>query len=479
MSRKKAAGSRRRGKRTCRKQRSISRKHKSRTPKAVYRHPLAAAMADLLKGLVPAAADKPRRGHTLLWTPLLLSLCAILMSWDPSPSLAARFEVAGLSLGNLLPGKDKGGTYQGWIKAMMRNGTLHQRLADRLRESIRQMATDAGCWLREGWCAFTADSSKFNCPRTQENETAFGCASKKGKCPGIPQQLLTLLWHMGTGLPWAWEAGVAKASEREQLLWMLPLLPVQALLVADAGFVGYELLKAIADSDRHFLIRVGANVSLIRKLGFFEEKDDTVYLWPSYDTRKNTWRKHKAPMVLRLIRIQEPGKKTVYLLSNVLDESRLSQRVAHLFYRLRWGVEVFFRSLKQTLDRRKLASAAPTQAKLELAWAVIGITVLGYLSVSAVLAEGKDPLSCSVALALATVRRCARCNAAGAGDLQTQLAAALKDSYIRTAPKASRNWPRRKRCKPPGRPRLRRATKAEIKMAQDLHRNSVVNQFTA
>jgi hypothetical protein len=476
MSRKKAAGRRGRGKRACSKQRSNSRKP---APKAAYRHPLAAAMADLLKGLVPAAADKPRRGHKLLWTPLLLSFCAILMSWDPSPSLAARFEAAGLSLGNLLPSKDKGGTYQGWIKAMVRNGTLHQRLADRLRDSIRQMAQGAGCWLREGWCPFTADSSKFNCPRTQENEKAFGCASKKGKCPGIPQQLLTVLWHMGSGLPWAWEAGVAKASEREQLLSMLGLLPIQALLVADAGFVGYELLKAIAASDRHFLIRVGANVSLIGKLGFFQEKDDTVYLWPTYDSRHGTWRQRKAPLVLRLIRIQEPGKKTVYLLSNVLEQPRLSQRVAHVFYRLRWGVEVFFRSLKQTLDRRKLASAAPAQAKLELQWAVMGITVLGYLSVSAVVAAGKDPLSYSVALALAVLRRCARCSASAAGDLAAQLAMALKDSYIRTAPKRSRNWPRRKRCKPPGRPRLRRATKAEVKMAQELHRNSVVNQFTA
>jgi hypothetical protein len=341
------------------------------------------------------------------------------------------------------------------------------------------MAHSGGCWLREGWCAFTADSSKFNCPRTAANEQAFGCSAKKGKSPGLPQQLLTLLWHMGSGLPWAWESGQARSSERRHLLSMLPLLPPQALLVTDAGFVGYELLNAIVQSRRHFLIRIGSNVSLIRKLGFFQEKQETVYLWPAYDRRKQARRKKKPPMMLRLIRIQQPGRKTLYLLSSVGEESSLSQKSAQMLYQLRWGVEVFFRSMKQTLCRRKLASDAPAQARLELHWAVLGIWVLGMLSVQRIVKARKDPLSFSVALALARLREAAKSSASACGDLSADLAAAVKDSYIRRRPKRSRNWPRRKRCKPPGRPRLQRATQSEVKMAQQFHRESVINQFTA
>jgi hypothetical protein len=477
MSRIQGASSRRRGKRTCRKQRPPSRK--TRRHKPAYRHPLTAAMLDLLGGLLENGRRKGRRGHKLRWTPLLLCLCAILMSWDPSPTLAARFRSAGLSLSMLLPRPDKGNSYQGWIKAMMNSGNLHQRVADRLRDALRKMAHSGGCWLREGWCAFTADSSKFNCPRTAANEKAFGCSAKKGKSPGLPQQLLTLLWHMGSGLPWAWESGQARSSERRHLLTMLPLLPPQALLVADAGFVGYDLLNAIVQSRRHFLIRIGSNVSLIRKLGFFQEKQETVYLWPAYDRRKQTRRRKKPPMMLRLIRIQQPGKKTVYLLSSVREESSLSHKSAQMLYQLRWGVEVFFRSMKQTLCRRKLASDAPAQAQLELHWAVLGIWVLGMLSVQSVIRAGKDPLSFSVALALARLRDAAKSSASACGNLSADLAAAVKDSYIRRRPKRSRNWPRRKRCKPPGRPRLQRATQSEVKMAQEFHRESVINQFTA
>ena len=472
MSRSKAAGSRRRGKRTCRKQRPHSRPRKP-----AYRHPLASAMFDLLGDLLQETKQIGKRGHKLLWTPLLVSFCAILMSWDPSPSLAARFDVAGLSLSLLLPQYEKGGTYQGWIKALQqRNIDLHQRVADHLRQVIEQMAREAGCWLREGWCAFTGDSSKLNCPRSADNEQAFGCSSKKGKSQGLPQQLLTLLWHMGSGLPWAWATGDARASERELLRSMLPLLPIQALLVADAGFVGYDMLRAIADSDRHFLIRIGSNVSLLSKLGFYQEKQDTVYLWPG---AKPTRRRKNPPMVLRLIRIQQPGKKTVYLLTNVLDPLKLSVQAAAVLYTLRWGVEVFFRSLKQTLCRRKLLSDAPDNARQELYWAVIGIAVLGTLSVREILAAGKDPLSFSVALALASLRHAAQSAASAVTDLASHLAAAVKDSYRRSRPKHSRNWPRRKRCKPPGRPRLRQATKTEVNMAQTFHRKSVVNQFTA
>ncbi len=471
MSRNKGRRSRGRGKRSCRKQRAPNNR-RSCPKRAAYPHPLTAAMADLLGGLMQGGRRAARSGRTVLWTPALLCVCAVLMSWDPSPTLGERFEKAGLSLALLLPRRKAGGTYQGLIKALGRNGgTLHRKVADRLRERMR---LECGRhWLREGWCAFAADGSKFNCPRTAANEKFFGCAGKAGKTQGLPQQFLTTLWHMGSGLPWAWESGVAKSSERAHLLSMLGLLPEAALLVADAGFVGYDLLKAIAGSKRFFLIRIGSNVALLRKLGLCAaQNDDTVYLWPQYDRRKPTRRQRNPPMPLRLIRLQRPGRKTVYLLSNVSEEEKLTVESARLLYELRWGVEVFFRSLKQTLQKRKLRSAAPAQATRELHWAVLGVWVLGLLGVRGVIASGKDPLSFSVALALRRVRHAAATHAAQCPDLPTQLARAVKDGYERAGPKTSRHWPRRKKSKPPGRPNIRLATRAEVQLAQEFHSQS-------
>jgi IS4 transposase len=39
-----------------------------------------------------------------------------------------------------------------------------------------------------------------------------------------------------------------------------------------------------------------------------------------------------------------------------MDSDKLSEEAAVDIYRRRWGIEVFFRTLKQTFDRRKLRS---------------------------------------------------------------------------------------------------------------------------
>ena len=64
------------------------------------------------------------------------------------------------------------------------------------------------------------------------------------------------------------------------LAQMIDALPARALVTADAGFVGYEYCKALIDSGRHLLIRVGANVKLLKNVGFVKEKNGLVYLWP-------------------------------------------------------------------------------------------------------------------------------------------------------------------------------------------------------
>jgi hypothetical protein len=80
----------------------------------------------------------------------------------------------------------------------------------------------------------------------------LGCAGKKKTGP---QLFLTTLWHMGTGLPWDYRIGPGTASERHHLRDMLADLPAKAMVVADAGFTGYELLRAIDQLGLSFLVR--------------------------------------------------------------------------------------------------------------------------------------------------------------------------------------------------------------------------------
>ena len=154
---------------------------------------------------------------------------------------------------------------------------------------------------------FGVDGSRVQTPRTKANEARFHPTKKrkkqvrarKGRAPQLtkkasqktkqakkrkrvakkqasknskkqlagPQIWLTLFWHVGLGLPCAWKTGPVDSSERAHMLQMLGILPEHSMIVADAGFVGYDNPRAIEDAGHSFVIRVGANVKLLKKLG--------------------------------------------------------------------------------------------------------------------------------------------------------------------------------------------------------------------
>jgi hypothetical protein len=390
------------------------------------------------------------------WRPQRVFWMAMLMVWSAEQTLEARFAAGRQVLRSFFPKWSLGKSYTGWYEAQLKWITaLKPALAKRLQE---QMHTLGGRYQqREGWCAFAADGSRVECPRTKANERKLKCAGRKKTGP---QLFLTTLWHMGLGLPWDFRIGPGTASERRHLEDMLPQLPAQSLVVADAGFTGYDLYRRILAAGQNFLLRVGSNVHLLQKLGYAEQEGrDTVYLWP-----ERNWQ--EPPVVLRLIQCGQ-GKKKIYLVTNVLDKQVLSEKSAGVLYEMRWGVEVFYRSIKQTLQRRRMLSRTPEAAQCELTWTVFGMWLLGLLSVAKITARGADPLSWSAALARERVRQSMRLATTGRHQdraLASDLAWAVKDEYVRHARKRARDWPHKKTEQPPGNPIIQPAN-AEQKRA--------------
>lgn len=402
-------------------------------------------------------ATLPGADCRLRWTQRLLVVCAVLLAWDPSGTLTDRFAAARACLVSMYPGRRRpGGTYEGFIAALARSSdALLAVVAGHLRRSVREAAEAAGaCWEVCGWVVFGADGSKVDCPMTVANEESIGCSSRK---KSWPQMLLTVLFHAGTGLPWAFARGGARSSERSHLLQMLDTLPARALLLADAGFTGYDLLKAVLGGGRSFVIRVGSNVRLLTKLGYaVREFDGLVYLWPDAKRAKGL-----EPLVLRLVTLTDGRNRTIHLLTDVLDAGRLSDAAAVEMYKLRWGAELLFRSLKQTLGRRKLLSDSPDHARVELDWAVVGLWLLGLMNAHAAGASARR----STASAL----RAARSAMAGRGGSPWRaLSRAVLDDYRRRRLKKARHWPHKKRDKPPGDPKARTATAEEVMLAMEL-----------
>jgi hypothetical protein len=389
---------------------------------------------------------------------LLLVWTALLMAWDGGASLGEQFDSARDTVCKMFPfWRRVGRTYQGFVKAMALWGAwLLDRLASHLRQQILAMSS---CWTVMGVAAFAVDGSRVECPRTRANQERL---KRAGREKTGPQLSLTTLYHMGSGCPWDFRIGPGVENERTHLRDMLGGLPAGATLVADAGFSGYDLLTAILGSGRHILFRVGNNVRLLQKLGYARvETGSTVYLWPKELQPRNT-----RPLVLRLIVLQDEGHP-VYLVTD-MDDQALSLEQASVLYRLRWGIEVFYRTLKQTLRHRKMRSGAPEQAKRELQWAMAGLWVLSVRSAQAIVAGGKNPRGLSIALARKMVRQAMAGRCRAGTDLGRRLGGALKDTYERHGSKTARDWPHKKNPSPAGKPKIRTATPKEVKLAKGL-----------
>lgn len=183
-------------------------------------------------------------------------------------------------------------------------------------------------------------------------------------------------FRIGLRMPWAWKIGPSYSSERAHFLELLESedFPENAMFCGDAGFVGYDFWKTIDTAGHRFLCRVGSNCNFLKKLGRIRERQGIVYCWP-----KEKQDRKLPPLVMRLLRFHD-GRGEVYLVTNELSTSRLSDSLASEIYRNRWGIEVQFRSLKQTFGRSKLLGRTPEIAEQELTWPLVGLWIAQLLA---------------------------------------------------------------------------------------------------
>jgi hypothetical protein len=260
--------------------------------------------------------------------------------------------------------------------------------------------------------------------------------------------------------------GPSNSSERTHFQEMIreQHFAANTLFSADAGFVGYDLWKLISDEGHHFLIRVGANVTLLKKLGYYgRERNGLVYVWPDSAARKK-----QPPLVLRLIHLRgERGD--IYLLTNVLNIRHLSDSLASRLYKLRWGIELQFRALKQTFGRRKLRSRTPDRACAELEWSLLGLWMIHLFAVKEQVSIGEPPSQTSAAMALQVVRSVLFlwCEVPEEGaDLTTLLQEAVVDCYQRKSSKQARYRPDKKDKPSAGKPKIEIASKKKKEQLQ-------------
>lgn len=399
----------------------------------IYRHPLLQSISRYLSALDGLADPKAKRD--VKWTPQAAAIAAVLMALSAERALTDRFHDALASMAVDYGGTEQTGlTYNGLLKALERQWqVVLPLLKSALREHVRQALKKIE--RTEGWTLLAVDGTKEELPRTESHEQEFGI----GDNGAYPQARVTAIVEVHTELVWDWRIDKARGSEKHHLLEMVGDLPQGCLLLADGNFVGYSIWSKLAEEGKSFLIRVGGNVRLIQKLWLdarIERRDDIVYVWP-VDRQESD-----PPLRLRLIRLGSDANP-IYLLTNVLDRKRLSDKAAGEIYRLRWGAEMFYRTFKQTLDRGRLRSRTARRGKIELEWNLIATCILTLLGVNAIAAKRKDPRRISPAQLARVVRRSMHRDIhprrTTAAKMRDQFAASLRDTYQRRRPKASRH----------------------------------------
>lgn len=433
------------------------------------------------------------------WTAVGLVRLAVFWGWSSESSLVAAANDA-VGCVRRIFGTAELSSYQTITNALKRySDQLLPIMWNRL-QGLMKRCDEAN--FRVGmWLALAVDGSRVGVPRTLSNEQRFCKPASKGKKrrkakkrgrhakrtkapthkkkhydpqPVGPQMWLTMIWHIGQQLPWCWETGPSYSSERQHIADMLEKrdFPKYTLFCGDAGFVGYNFWQAIHDRNYHFLMRVGGNVRLLKKLGYFRERDGIVYSWPDAAMKKK-----QPPLVLRLLHFKDSRGGDLYLVTNVLDVRRLSDRQASTIFRRRWGVEVQFRSFKQTFGRTKLRSRTPDCATIELHWSLIGLTTIQLLAHKEQAKTREPGEKASIAAVLRIVRHIMQRSEEvpiPSDRLARQLARAVTDTYERQSKKKSRNFPRRKEEPATGKPKITTATKRHKQRLR-----SLANEATA
>lgn len=381
--------------------------------------------------------------------PLLLVL--LLSTWCAGDSLPEKFEVArGFCIVCCPKRKRPGKSFSGFEKAVAKL-PMHvlRALAAALRS--RLLVVFGQRLLCHGFIPLGCDGTRQECPRSVELEQRLGTSSKAGSAPTIWN---TSIVHLALGIPWCWRLGSGgKASERTHLIQMIQWLPKLALIVTDAGYVGYDVMRRLMEANVLILMRMSSNTTFYteQKTPLSKFREGVVYYWPKTIQDLNL-----PPLRGRLIRVTECRRKhDVWLFTNVEDRRRLPVKVASQFYRWRWENEGFFRTYKRTLKKVKLAGRTVRVVHREAEASMIATQLLFCLGALAMPthASTETPILCSPRKVLLEIRseltaRYPR------RDFGQRLQTAQRERRSRDTPKEKRPWPRRKKHKPPGPPIL-------------------------
>ncbi|HZW42985.1 MAG TPA: IS4 family transposase [Dermatophilaceae bacterium] len=215
--------------------------------------------------------------------------------------------------------------------------------------------------LANGWCAgrrvMAVDGTNVDLADTAANVTEFGYPSGGG---AFPQVRVVALAETGTHAVTAVATGRARAGERKLFLELLPHLGPDILVLADRGFLSYELWGQMIATGVDLCWRAKSSTDL----PVLEALPDGSYLSRLSDPvmankRRDQVRKHVRNLVevpghrVRVIEYQvvdrggaEAEPETYRLVTTLLDPDEVPATELCSLYHRRWELESTFNEIK-------------------------------------------------------------------------------------------------------------------------------------
>jgi hypothetical protein len=171
------------------------------------------------------------------------------------------------------------------------------------------------------------------------------------------------------------------------------------------------------------------------------------------------------------------GKTKMWMLTSVLDKTKMTKKRVVRYYKMRWGVEVEFRGFKQTLDKSKLRCRNDGRALAELDWTIRGMAMAELLALRHQLAsktkrpDDNTAKDRSLAKTMRALRKCMRnlrTTKPSKSNIYDDLENACVDRYKNHTDKRARYRPKNPDIKPLGDPNVRPLTDIERKKIRNL-----------
>ena len=223
-------------------------------------------------------------------------------------------------------------------------------LQELFERSVRPLATPSsrGAWYR-GLRLVALDGATLDLPDTTENDAYFGRpGSSRGEGQGaFPQIRVVGLGECGTHAVFAAATGPYNVGERTLAADVLPNLTPGMLMLADRGFLSFDVVQAVTAAGAQLLCRA----SDLFTLPVMEVLPDGSYLSRLVQGHRGGSRKDTPEIMVRVIEYtidddRAPADERYRLVTSLLDPDQAPAAELAELYAQRWEIE-------NTLDELK------------------------------------------------------------------------------------------------------------------------------